>query len=36
MQDVTPQDLVKFGLIPEFVGRVPITVSLEVTGQERR
>lgn len=24
-----PQDLVKFGLIPEFVGRVPVTVSLE-------
>ncbi|MCR4648480.1 MAG: ATP-dependent Clp protease ATP-binding subunit ClpX [Lachnospiraceae bacterium] len=28
-KDVTPQDLVKFGLIPEFVGRVPITVALE-------
>ena len=27
--EVTPQDLVKFGLIPEFVGRVPINVSLE-------
>lgn len=26
---VTPQDLVKFGLIPEFVGRVPIHVALE-------
>ena len=26
--EVTPQDLVKFGLIPEFVGRVPINVSL--------
>lgn len=26
---VTTQDLVKFGLIPEFVGRVPIEVSLE-------
>ena len=24
-----PQDFVKFGLIPEFIGRVPITVSLE-------
>ena len=23
-----PQDFVKFGLIPEFIGRVPITVSL--------
>ncbi|MDO4513353.1 MAG: ATP-dependent Clp protease ATP-binding subunit ClpX [Lachnospiraceae bacterium] len=29
LQEVTPQDLVKFGLIPEFVGRVPINVSLE-------
>ena len=26
---VTPQDLTKYGLIPEFVGRVPIVVSLE-------
>lgn len=26
---VSPQDLVKFGLIPEFVGRVPINVSLK-------
>ena len=24
-----PQDFVKFGLIPEFIGRVPITVALE-------
>ncbi|MDD3368898.1 MAG: ATP-dependent Clp protease ATP-binding subunit ClpX [Lachnospiraceae bacterium] len=29
LKQVTPQDLVKFGLIPEFVGRVPINVSLE-------
>lgn len=29
LKDVTPQDLVKFGLIPEFIGRVPINVSLE-------
>ncbi|MDY3656586.1 MAG: ATP-dependent Clp protease ATP-binding subunit ClpX, partial [Lachnospiraceae bacterium] len=28
LQEVTPHDLVKFGLIPEFVGRVPICVSL--------
>ena len=26
--EVTPQDLIKFGLIPEFVGRIPITVGL--------
>ena len=29
LNEVTAQDLVKFGLIPEFVGRVPISVSLE-------
>ena len=29
LSEVTPQDLVKFGLIPEFVGRVPINVSLQ-------
>ena len=28
LKDVQPQDLTSFGLIPEFVGRVPITVSL--------
>ena len=28
LKEVTAQDLVKFGLIPEFVGRVPISVSL--------
>lgn len=26
---VVPQDLMKFGLIPEFIGRVPVIVSLE-------
>lgn len=26
---VMPQDLVKFGLIPEFIGRVPVTVALD-------
>ncbi len=29
LKEVTPQDLVKFGLIPEFIGRMPITVALE-------
>ena len=29
LKDVTTQDLIKFGLIPEFVGRVPINVALE-------
>lgn len=27
--EVTPQDLMKFGLIPEFIGRVPINVALQ-------
>lgn len=26
---VLPQDLVKFGIIPEFIGRIPVTVSLK-------
>lgn len=26
---VMPEDLLKFGLIPEFIGRVPVTVALE-------
>ena len=29
-----PQDFVKFGLIPEFIGRVPITVSLDMLDRE--
>ena len=28
VNEIQPQDLIKFGLIPEFVGRVPITVGL--------
>ncbi|MDY6104124.1 MAG: ATP-dependent Clp protease ATP-binding subunit ClpX [Acetatifactor sp.] len=32
--EVVPQDLVKFGLIPEFVGRVPISVSLNGLDRE--
>jgi ATP-dependent Clp protease ATP-binding subunit ClpX len=28
-RQVMPKDLVKFGLIPEFVGRVPVVVSLD-------
>ncbi|MDE7222463.1 MAG: ATP-dependent Clp protease ATP-binding subunit ClpX [Acetatifactor sp.] len=34
LQQVTPQDLVRFGLIPEFVGRVPINVSLQGLDRE--
>lgn len=28
IRDVQPQDLIKYGLIPEFIGRIPITVGL--------
>lgn len=34
LQEVAPQDLMKFGLIPEFIGRVPITVTLEGLDKE--
>ena len=34
LREVLPQDLVKFGLIPEFVGRVPVTVSLDLLDKE--
>ena len=34
LAEVTPQDLVKFGLIPEFIGRVPINVCLEGLDKE--
>ncbi|MBR2121572.1 MAG: ATP-dependent Clp protease ATP-binding subunit ClpX [Lachnospiraceae bacterium] len=29
LKEVLPEDLVKFGLIPEFIGRVPVVVSLD-------
>jgi ATP-dependent Clp protease ATP-binding subunit ClpX len=29
LRDVEPEDLVKFGLIPEFVGRLPVIATLE-------
>ena len=34
LADVKPQDLTKYGLIPEFVGRVPIVVSLHPLNEE--
>lgn len=33
-RQVLPQDLVKFGIIPEFVGRVPVTVSLDLLDED--
>lgn len=29
MQQIIPEDLLKFGLIPEFIGRLPVTTALE-------
>ena len=34
LKEASPQDLVKFGLIPEFVGRMPINVALEGLDEE--
>ncbi|MCD8123198.1 MAG: ATP-dependent Clp protease ATP-binding subunit ClpX [Clostridiales bacterium] len=34
LSKVEPQDLVKFGLIPEFIGRVPVTVSLKLLDEK--
>ncbi len=34
LKQVMPQDLVKFGLIPEFIGRVPITITLDGLDRE--
>ena len=33
-KQVLPQDLIKFGLIPEFIGRVPVTVPLDLLDTE--
>ena len=34
LQQVLPEDFVKFGLIPEFIGRVPVNVSLNPLDRE--
>ncbi len=34
LREVLPEDLVKYGLIPEFVGRVPIVVTLDGLNRE--
>jgi ATP-dependent Clp protease ATP-binding subunit ClpX len=33
-KDVEPEDLIKFGLIPEFVGRLPVVATLEELDEE--
>jgi ATP-dependent Clp protease ATP-binding subunit ClpX len=34
LMDLEPEDLLKFGLIPEFVGRVPVLATLEDLDEE--
>ena len=34
LYDVEPQDLIKYGLIPEFVGRLPVVATLEELDQD--
>ena len=34
LSQVMPQDLIKFGLIPEFIGRVPMVESLELLDRD--
>ena len=34
LHEALPQDLVKFGLIPELVGRLPVTVSLDLLNKD--
>ena len=34
LKQVMPQDFIKFGLIPEFIGRVPVVVTLNALDEE--
>jgi ATP-dependent Clp protease ATP-binding subunit ClpX len=34
LYDVEPEDLIKFGLIPEFVGRLPVVAALEELNED--
>ena len=34
MKQALPQDFVKYGLIPEFVGRVPVSVTLDLLDED--
>ena len=34
LKDVQPDDLITFGLIPEFVGRLPISVTLDAPDED--
>lgn len=34
LKETQPQDLIKFGIIPEFVGRIPVVVTLEALDEQ--
>lgn len=34
LKEVQPEDLLKFGLIPEFIGRIPVVISLDELDEE--
>jgi len=34
LHEVQPEDLLKFGLIPEFIGRLPVVATLDELGEE--
>ena len=34
MADVQPEDLIKFGMIPEFIGRLPVIATLDELSEE--
>ena len=34
LKDVMPEDFIKFGLIPEFIGRVPVVVTLDALDEK--
>lgn len=34
LKEVVPQDLIKFGIIPEFIGRVPVIATLETLDKD--
>ena len=34
LQDVEPEDLIRYGLIPEFVGRLPVVATLEALDED--
>ena len=34
LKNIQPEDLLKYGLIPEFIGRLPVLVTLEELSKE--